>query len=133
MPPPNHSTPNHSPEHRATQRVGANAEHYARQWLEARGLKYIERNYNCRFGELDLIMQEQQEIVFIEVRFRSHCDFGTAAESVHIGKQRKLIRSASHYLQTRGLADAAARIDVLGLHALRPNAIEWIKNAVSEE
>jgi len=128
-----HSTPDQSPHHRDTQRVGANAEHYARQWLEARGLKYIEKNYHCRFGELDLIMQDHRELVFIEVRFRSHEGFGTAADSVHVGKQQKLVRSAIHYLHARGLSDEPARIDVLGLHALRPNAIEWIKNAVSTD
>ncbi len=114
----------------SSKRLGAAAEQYARHWLEKHNLIHIESNYSCRYGELDLVMRQQREIVIVEVRLRSRGGFGTAADSVHAGKQQKLARTTNHYLQSRNLTESPARIDVLGLYALHPNAVEWIRNAV---
>ena len=55
-------------------RKGLRFEGLARQFLSARGLKLIESNYRCRFGEIDLIMRDAQTLCFIEVRFRNSLD-----------------------------------------------------------
>ena len=52
-------------------RKGLRFEDQARQYLSARGLKLLESNYRCRFGEIDLIMRDAQTLCFIEVRFRN--------------------------------------------------------------
>ncbi len=116
----------------STRADGQAAERHARQWLEQHGLRWIESNYHCRFGEIDIVMQEATCVVFVEVRWRQHRAFGGAAASVDARKQSKLIRTAEHYIATRNLtARQDCRIDVLAMR--RTDAawdVEWIKNAV---
>lgn len=114
------------------QQAGQAGEDAALQHLQAAGLKLIERNYHCRWGEVDLIMQETDCIVFVEVRFRTHQGFGGGATSVDARKQAKLQKTALHYLQQKHAnARQAARIDVV---AVQPNGdsyhCDWIPNAV---
>ena len=111
---------------------GRTAENLALDYLLQQGLKLIERNYYCRFGEIDLIMQDCTEIAFIEVRFRAYDRYGSAIESVSKIKQNKLITTASHYLMTKKLGDTACRFDVVGLSGMlkEPN-INWIRNAIN--
>ena len=113
------------PGHRRT--LGAHAEDIASRYLVGQGLRPIARNYRCRGGEIDLIMQDSNSLVFIEVRYRKDARFGTPAATVTPAKQRKLTRAALHYLQS-GKHDLACRFDVIGIHG-SGNAIEWIKNA----
>lgn len=112
---------------------GKIAENLALEYLLQQGLSLVERNYHCRFGELDLVMQDQTEIVFIEVRFRKYDGFGSAVESISKTKQNKLIATASHYLMTKKLGDTACRFDVVGLSGLltEPN-INWIQHAITD-
>ncbi|MBX2886090.1 MAG: YraN family protein [Granulosicoccus sp.] len=115
-----------------TQRIGNDAEAFARTWLEKRGLTFIEANFHCRYGEIDLVMIDQSETVFVEVRFRSHPDYGSATDSVDQFKQLKLVRAAKDYLQRHGLQDSPARIDVVGINAYEDHSVEWIRNAVED-
>lgn len=110
---------------------GANAEQQALEFLQAHGLKIVERNYRCRLGEIDLICEDGRWLVFIEVRFRQHHHYGTAAETVTPHKQRKLIRTAQHFLQHHPRrARNPARFDVIGVQGPAGNAtIDWIKDA----
>ena len=111
--------------------LGTIAEEKACAFLEARGLRLITRNYRSRMGEIDLIMQDTNEIVFIEVRSRAYDYYGTAIESIDITKQRKVIKSAVSYLQKQGWLDKInSRFDVVGVS---PTNIEWIKDAFSDE
>ncbi len=71
---------------------GAGFEHQARLFLEAKGLKFIAANQHFKCGELDLIMQDGQTIVFVEVRQRSNSAFGSAVESVDWQKQTKWLK-----------------------------------------
>ncbi|MDP6654323.1 MAG: YraN family protein, partial [Gammaproteobacteria bacterium] len=58
--------------------------------LRQQGLKLISNNYYCRSGEIDLVMFEPpDQLVFVEVRYRNFCEFGTALESVGFRKQQK--------------------------------------------
>jgi putative endonuclease len=82
------------------QNNGALAEDIAARYLQERGLKLITRNYRCRLGEIDLILQDGDALVFAEVRMRSNRNFGGAAASIDSRKQTKLIRAAQHYLST---------------------------------
>ena len=66
---------------------GAEAEDLACAWLQARGLRLLERNYRSRRGEIDLIMQDGEQLVFVEVRYRASNRYGSAAESITSAKQ----------------------------------------------
>jgi len=77
---------------------GAFAEAAARQWLEQQGLSTVTTNYRCREGEIDLIMQQGDVIVFIEVRHRTTSRYASATGSVNPQKQRKIRRTAQDFL-----------------------------------
>lgn len=109
--------------------LGQSAEKRAEVFLSTHGLKLIARNWRCRFGEIDLIMQEGETRVFIEVRLRSRADFGGAAASVTPAKQKKLIASARQYLSTLNTLPPC-RFDVIALTG--DAAPEWIKNAFDD-
>ncbi|MDH3715388.1 MAG: YraN family protein [Gammaproteobacteria bacterium] len=116
----------------STHELGARAEAAARVHLQRHGLALLQSNYRCRWGEIDLIMQHADAIVFVEVRFRSHDYFGGGLASIDKRKQRKLVRTARHYLQHSANTDCKARIDVV---SCAPGTrgelqISWLANAI---
>lgn len=110
------------------QQQGDSAEQDALEFLQQTGLKLISKNYNCKLGEIDLIMQDGEILVFVEVRYRNSDKFGGAAASVNHQKQQKIIRSAEHYLQKNYRQPPTCRIDVVAIDKNRK--IDWIKNAI---
>ena len=113
----------------STINTGKDAEARACGYLQAQGLQLVQRNYHSRRGEIDLIMQDKDSLVFIEVRYRRQSRFGSAAESVNRHKQSKLIACANHYIQThKERARQACRFDVVSIDG-NMNSIDWIKNA----
>lgn len=80
------------------QQLGRDAEKAAEHFLRAQKLKLIQRNFHCRFGEIDLIMRDGSALVFIEVRKRLHQGWGGASASVDRRKQQKIIHSAEFFL-----------------------------------
>ncbi|MEZ0231664.1 MAG: YraN family protein [Methylophilaceae bacterium] len=110
-----------------TSSSGAEAEKLAAIHLQQHGLILVSTNYRCRFGEIDLIMREGKTIVFVEVRLRKNTDFGGAAYSITPAKQKKLILTATHYLQQHG--DSACRFDAILMKNFDLHDIEWIRNA----
>lgn len=116
-------------------------ERKAEQMLTQNGLTLVIRNYHCRYGEIDLIMNDASTLVFIEVRYRKNAQFGSASASVTPAKQKKIILTAQHFLQHHRWTDTPnCRFDVVGMHStpheksLSPNEtyeLEWIKNAFS--
>ncbi len=114
-----------------TRAIGDAAETLAARYLQQQGLSIRERNYRTRLGELDLICEDGNTLVFVEVRYRRHAHYGSGLESVDRRKQDKLVKSALYYLQTHpSLASRPARFDVI---AVAPGAdeprIDWIRNA----
>ena len=109
---------------------GRLAEALGAQYLQARGLRLIERNYNCRLGEIDLILVDGPTLVFAEVRLRRNRDYGGAAASITATKRQRILRAARHYLS--GKPERPCRFDVILLDALDPDRIEWIKDAFGE-
>lgn len=107
-------------------RSGDWAEAVALGHLQAAGLRLVERNYRCRFGEIDLIMRDGDCLVFVEVRQRRNRRFGSGADSIDGRKRRKLALTAEHFLQARG-GDGGCRFDVVSLDA--DNRIDWIPGA----
>ncbi len=105
---------------------GQQAEVQALGWLQQQGLRLVQANYHCRFGEIDLIMWHAEVLVFVEVRYRTDRDYGGAAASVDYHKQQKIIRSAHNYL-TRFAELPCCRFDVLLIEKNAP--VEWINGA----
>lgn len=117
--------------HDSKRQSGAAAESQACDYLQQQGLQLIDRNYHCRQGEIDLIMLDGSCTVFVEVRYRRNSLFGSAAESVDPRKQKKIITTASHYLQQHSkLAQQPARFDVVSMSAQgQQTDIDWIQDA----
>ena len=111
---------------------GDKAEHQACRYLEKQGLKLITTNFYCRFGEIDLIMRDNQRdnLVFIEVRYRKNNHFGGAAISVTPQKQQRITKTALYYMQ-QNEPSASARFDVVAIEGdlNGENTINWIANA----
>jgi putative endonuclease len=107
---------------------GAQAEHWAENYLLSQGLKLIARNYRGRFGEIDLIMQDKEVLVFVEVRQRSSSHFGGAAASIDHHKQKKLIRTAQQYLGHLGHTPLC-RFDAVLMKDADGRDVVWVKNA----
>ncbi len=116
----------------AKKKIGDWAEAAAKQHMKECGLKIKHCNYNCPLGEIDLIMIDQKQLVFVEVRFRKTSTHGDALESVSLSKQKKVVKTAQHYLQEKNLTDKiSCRFDVIGIqkdNSGKPS-IQWIKNA----
>jgi putative endonuclease len=106
---------------------GAAAETLAAEFLQARGLSIVARNYRCRGGEIDLIARDGDSLIFVEVRLRRDAAFGGAAESITIAKRRRLAFAANHYL-SRLNREPPCRFDAILLTALDPGRIEWLVN-----
>lgn len=105
------------------------AEDHACQHLQRAGLRLLARNYSCRWGEIDLIMRDQQTVVFVEVRYRRSQVYGGALDSITRHKQQKIIATAQHYLQSQ-MQQPLCRFDVVVLTgAVQAPQIEWIQNA----
>lgn len=109
---------------------GTQVEQEVCQYLQQQGLTLIRRNYHCRGGEIDLIMQHDEVLVFVEVRYRKSSRFGSAVESVNQSKQSRLIHAATHYLQRHPQHHDSCRFDVVGVSpSTQGSQMNWIQNA----
>jgi putative endonuclease len=111
-------------------RRGEPAESLAAVFLEAEGLKILERNYRCRFGEIDLVAATGATLVFVEVRARGSEAFGGAAGSITAAKRKRLVAAARHYLMRLRTA-RPCRFDVILVRG-REQRIEWLPDAFGE-
>lgn len=114
---------------------GEDAETACCSYLISHGLKLVDRNFSCRLGEIDIIMHDNNMLVFVEVRFRKNNNFGGGLESITLSKQNKLRKTAEFYLQQNNKYKNA-RFDVVSMSAnmqTRQNrqnySFDWIKNA----
>lgn len=95
--------------------LGQIAEAHASRFLEARGYRIRARNWRCWLGEVDLIAEHRQDLVFIEIKSRRTGDYGRPADAVNFAKRRKLSRLADAYVQSQNLTDVNCRFDVVEL------------------
>lgn len=113
-----------------TKQIGDQAEQFALDYLQHAGLTLIDRNFHRPSGEIDLIVLDKDILVFVEVRYRKSAKFGSALESVNSQKQRRLILTASAYIQQTAMDYTAYRFDVI---AVTPEnngfKINWVKDA----
>ena len=115
---------------RSSNANGVKYEQQALAFLKQQGLLFICQNYYCRFGEIDLIMSDQDSLVFIEVRYRKNQDYGGATASITSRKQQKLIKTAKHYLSQLD-NEPYCRFDVIAIDE-KSTQPEWIQDAFQE-
>jgi putative endonuclease len=110
---------------------GERAELLAQYHLETQGLRLVQRNYRCRRGEIDLVMEDGGTLVFVEVRYRRNATYGKAEETIGPRKQARLVAAALHYLQHTGPQNRPCRFDVVALTGGKGDnhALQWITHA----
>lgn len=111
-------------------RLGERGERMAHRHLLNRGYAILEKNYRCRYGEVDIVAQKGAELVFTEVRTRRGTEFGTAQESITSTKARHLIAASQHYLESHSLTDIDWRIDLVSINWPPGNAAPGIEHLV---
>ena len=87
--------------------------------MEKIGYKILERNFECKQGEIDIIAQDNEEIVFIEVKTRQNLGYGSPAEAVTSIKQKHIEKSTKYYLYKKHLEHAFVRLDIIEVYIYR--------------
>jgi putative endonuclease len=106
-------------------RAGADAEQVAADFLVAKGMHIVARNFRTRFGEIDLVARDGESLVFVEVRLRTNDYFGGAADSVDVPKRSRVVAAARSYLAQMH-PEPPCRFDVVTLDGDSPR---WIRAA----
>ena len=117
------------------QEVGKLGEKAARKFLKKRGYRIRETGFRCPRGEIDIIAQRKDCLVFVEVRTKSNLDFGTPEESITQAKKEKLVALALTYTSTHQNLPSLWRIDVVAIELDdkgKTRRIELIENAVEQ-
>lgn len=110
-------------------KIGSEGEDLASRFLREQQYSIVERNYRCRLGEIDFIAQDNDTLVFIEVKTRRKSAHGLPQEAVTWSKQRQIFKVALSYLKQNGYSiyNTCIRFDVVSVHP--DKRIELIKNA----
>lgn len=113
------------------QQTGRRGEAIAAGYFMRHGFRILDRNWRCEIGELDIVMEQEDTLIFVEVRTRRGHRYGTAEESITPGKQARLIELAHRYIQDMQPAHATWRIDVAAVQLVGSTAqVNHIENAV---
>lgn len=110
--------------------IGFKYEKIAKKYLILRGLVFVEKNFSSRYGEIDLIFKDfenDETLVFVEVKYRKNNSFGKAVEMVTQEKQKKILATSQIYI-LKNKWNSGVRYDIIGIDSFS-NDIEWIKNA----
>ena len=115
----------------ARKQLGESGEEIALRFLKKRRFKIVVQNYRCKFGEVDIIARDPDNILsFIEVKTRSSGTHGAPQEAVHSRKQAQISRVALEFIQRYGLEHQRARFDVVAVQLSSAGyTIELIQNA----
>lgn len=109
---------------------GRDAERMAERFLERQGLERLQRNYRCRWGELDLVMRDGDTLVVVEVRSRAAGARCSAEETVSAAKRRRIVLATRHFLARHPrLAASAIRFDLVAISPGGDNELRWIEAA----
>ena len=96
--------------------TGKLGEDIAGHYLKQNGYVILDRNFECRQGEIDIIALDKKEIVFIEVKTRTSNKYGAPSEAVNKIKQKHMLQTIKYYLYIRNLSDEFIRIDVIEVY-----------------
>ena len=96
--------------------TGKLGEDIAVNYLKQNRYTILDRNFECRQGEIDIIALDKEEIVFIEVKTRTSNKYGAPSEAVNKIKQKHMLQTIKYYLYIRNLSDEFIRIDVIEVY-----------------
>ncbi|MBV8696207.1 MAG: YraN family protein [Chloroflexi bacterium] len=136
MPVTDASTSKKKPLRAARQGLGRTGERLATEHLTALGYRILERNFRCTCGEIDLIAEHEQDLVFVEVKTRRGTAYGLPEDAVTLRKKRKIIQVATCYLDERCCPERSWRIDVVAVQLSTGGKLEEIRvhpHAVMQE
>jgi putative endonuclease len=105
---------------------GRAAEEAARAHLESKGFALLQANYRTKLGEVDLVMKDDDAVVFVEVRRRKSAAYGRPEETVRSRKQGRVIKAAIEFIKENNLAGVPLRCDVV---SVTPDGLTHFKNA----
>ncbi|NLL63460.1 MAG: YraN family protein [Ruminococcaceae bacterium] len=109
--------------------IGRKGEELTAKYLQNKNYEIIEKNYSCRFGEIDLIAKKENFICFIEVKTRKQDAFTTGFEAITVSKQRKIIKTAQYFLAyNKKYQNLQPRFDCVEVNS-KTKRITYIKNA----
>jgi putative endonuclease len=113
-------------------RFGDRGEDLAAVFFESKGFRIVSRNWRCRMGEIDLIVERDGMIHFVEVKTRRSISFGYPEESVNFGKRERFGRTIEAYLQAANVSILRYQADVLAITILHGKSPEfhYIENAL---
>lgn len=115
-------------------KIGREGEKIAQKYLEDNGYEIIEKNFYCRFGEIDIIAKLNDEVIFVEVKTRKQIKYGNAAESVTEYKKNHIYRVAEFYTYVYQLYNVPMSLDVIEVYIFddKETRVAHIKNAIIE-
>lgn len=99
--------------------LGQQGEEYAVKYLIRKGCIILERNYRCRYGEIDIIALDQGILCFIEVKTRTRMDYGLPCQAVDRRKEQHIKKCAYHYINLYHMEDREIRIDIVEVLYIR--------------
>jgi putative endonuclease len=106
---------------------GRAGERLAAAQLESQGYRILETNFRCRYGEIDLVVEDEFDLIFVEVKLRRGTAFGLPEEAVDVRKQRKLLQVAAYYLALHECAERSWRIDVVAIQLSNSGKFQEIR------
>jgi len=116
-------------QHRRQER-GRQAEEAAKHFLEAQGYEVLAQNFCCRAGELDLVVQKDELVCFVEVRMRARSKWCLPLQTITPQKQRRIVLAAMYFLRRHPCPGKALRFDVVSIVGEGPCAdIEYLPGA----
>ena len=95
--------------------LGERGERAACEFLRAKGYDILDKNYQCKIGEIDIIARRKERLVFIEVKTRTSGQFGSPQEAVGLKKQEKIFKLAQWYLKEKKLKEIPIAFDVVAV------------------
>lgn len=114
--------------------IGKVGEDIAVEYLRKKGYIIIERNFNCKQGEIDIIAKDNNEIVFVEVKTRTNETYGKPKEAVDKTKKKHIYKSAEYYIYQKHVENRPVRIDVIEVYKKEEKYIlNHIKQAITEK
>ncbi len=112
--------------------LGKIGENIAIKYLENNGYKIVDKNFECRQGEIDIIAKEKNELVIIEVKTRKSLEYGNPVDAVDKNKRKHIYKVAEYYLYIKKLENMYVRFDVIEIYVKNKKAyINHIKNIIN--
>lgn len=115
----------------STKETGSKGESLAESFLKKQGYRIVERNFKCKFGEIDLIAYKKKVLSFVEVKTRLSSDFGEPIDAINKAKQKKLSRLANYYIYKKKIPSSVpCQFDVVAILLEKDKqGIQFIPNA----